>query len=80
MPTYTVRVANVCAGGEHITLNVRRDGTVVKKLTVTKTDILQNQTEFEEALLFFLRAAIKKAGATTTAQAKTAIESAEWVI
>lgn len=80
MATYTVRVAGVCSGGEHITLNLRRDGTTVRQMVVTKTDIMNNETQLEDALVFFLRAAIKKAGATTMAQAKTAVEAAEWVI
>ena len=53
---------------------------VVKKVRVTKTDIMQNQTGFEDALVFFLRHAIQASGATTMAQAKTAVEAAEWVI
>lgn len=80
MATYTVRVLGQCGGGEHISLSVRRNGTEVKKMVVTKTDILQNETIFEDALIYFLRQAIRKAGATTLAQARTAVEAAEWVI
>ena len=80
MATYQVVVDGVCGGGEHITLGLKRDGTRVNTHVVTKTEILQNETIFEDALIFFLRAAIKKAGATTMAQAKTAVEAAEWVV
>lgn len=80
MATYTVKVAGVCSGGEHISLDLKRDGTTVRRLTVTKADILQNETSIDDALIFFLRQAIKTAGATTMAQAKTAVEAAQWVI
>jgi len=80
MAVYTVAVLGACTGGEHISLSLRRDGVEVKKHTVTRTEILQDETIFDEALIFFLRMAIKKAGATTLAQAKAAVESAEWVI
>lgn len=80
MAVYKVQVLGVCGGGEHITLSVKKDGVVIKQVAITKKDILQSDTTWEDAMLFFLRAAIKAAGATTTAQAKTAVEAAQWVI
>lgn len=80
MAVYTVKVAGVCSGGEHISLDIKRDGTTVKRLTVTKTEILHADTDIEDALIYFLRQAIRKAGATTLSKAKTAVEAAQWVI
>lgn len=78
MATYTVKIDSVCSGGEHIRLKVLRDGVEVKKFGVTRTDMLTNNLTWEEVLPFFLRQTIKKSGATTLAQAKTAVEAASW--
>jgi len=78
MATYTVKVEGQCSGGEHIRLAVLRNGVEVKKFGVTRTDMLTNNTDWEDALVFFLRQAIKKAGATTVSAAKTAVEAASW--
>jgi hypothetical protein len=76
MATYTVRVLGVCSGGEHVSLNVLRDGDVIKKICFTKTEILDPASiEWENVLIHFMRQAIKKSGATTLAQAKTAVEA-----
>ena len=80
MATYTVIVLGQCSGGEHISLHLKKDGANLKKIVITKTEIFQNETNLEDALIFFLRQAIRAAGATTLAQAKTAVESAQWVV
>ena len=78
MAVYTVIVDGVCAGGEHIKLSVLKDGVEMRKFGVTKEEVLTHETNWEDVLVFFLRQAIRKAGATTLAQAKTAVEAAEW--
>ena len=80
MAIYTVKVLGQCSGGEHITLQILKDGVNLRKTMVTKTEIFQNETTWEEAMIFFLRQAIRKANATTILQAKAAVESAEWVV
>lgn len=80
MATYTVSVLGVCTGGEHIKIALKKDGVVVRNMSITKTEIFNTETNLEEALIFFLRQAVRAAGATTLAQAKTAVEATQWVI
>ena len=78
MALYTVVYKSSCTGGEHITLTVKRNNVVVRDIVVTRTDMLTNDLTWNEVIPFFLRECIKKAGATTLAQARTAIEAASW--
>lgn len=71
---YTVKIAAVCAGGEHITLQLYRDAAPVKKIQITKTEALDADVELQDAVIVLCRQAIKSAGATTPAQMKAAIE------
>lgn len=80
MPTYTVKVQSTCSGGEHVTLGIYRDAVKVREAMVTKSAALTLAVNFDDLLEPLLRLVIKKAGATTMAQVKTAIEAAEWVI
>lgn len=78
MATYTIKVLGTCTGGEHIKLGVYRNGAFLKNISVTRTEVLQTDLNWDEVLPFFLRECIKRSGATTLAQAKTAVEAAEW--
>jgi len=78
MAVYTVVVKGQCSGGEHITLTVKRDGVAVKDFATTRSELLANDLSWEEVFPFFLRETIKSSGATTVAQAKTAVEAASW--
>jgi len=81
MATFTVQVIGACrTGGEHIGLDVLRDGQQVKRIMVCKTDMLTTNLDWEAVIPFFLREVVKRSGATTLAQAKTAVEAASWVI
>ena len=80
MATYTVSVLGVCSGGEHIKIALKKDGATIKNMSITKTEIFNTETNLEEALIFFLRQAIRAEKATTLAQAKTAVEAAQWVV
>lgn len=80
MAVYTVTVKGVCAGGGHITLTVKRDGAAVRDVVVNRSDIMESDLTWDEVLPFFLRETIKRSGATTLAQAKTAVEAAQWVM
>lgn len=78
MPTFTVEYNRQCTGGEHITLDVLRDGVKIREMTVIRTEILTTDLNYADVLPFFLRETIKRAGATTLGQARTAIEAASW--
>jgi len=78
MALYTVVYKSSCTGGEHIKLTVYRDGIELRDFNVTRTDIMTNELTWEQALPFLLRECIKRSGATTLAQARTAIEAASW--
>lgn len=80
MATYTVRVKGVCTGGEHITITVLKDGVSLKDVHLTRTDLFQTDLSWEEVLPFLIKQTIKASGANTLAQAKTAVESASWVM
>lgn len=80
MAVYTVKILGQCSGGEHITASILRDGVAVKKLVLTKTELLDDKTDIEQALIFFCRQAIKTADAKTVAAAKAAVEAAKWVV
>jgi hypothetical protein len=81
MAVYTIQVLGTCQPHKgHVQLQVKKDGENWRKVTVTQEDALSNDTEFLDVLIFFLRAVIKKAGATTLSQMKAAIEAEEWVV
>ena len=80
MSIYTVDVVGICSGGEHVTLSLKKNDAHIKTLVITKTDLLTNETDIEEALIFFLRQSIRASGATTLLQAKNAVEAAQWVV
>ena len=74
MANYTLKIDSVCAGGEHITLQLKKDNVNVKKIQITKTDAMDGDVDISDVLIFLIRQAIKNAKATTNAQRKTAIE------
>ena len=74
MANYTLKVEAVCAGGEHITLQLYKDGVAKKKITLNKSEIADADTDVSDVIIFLAKLAAKSAGATTPAQRKAAIE------
>ena len=74
MANYTLKIYSVCSGGEHITLQIYKDGVANKKFNITKSEVMGSDLNLEDTLLWLIRQAIKNAGATTNAQRKAAIE------
>ena len=74
MSNYTLKVAAVCAGGEHITLQLYKDGVATKKVQLAKSEIDDVDTDVSEVIIFLAKLAAKSARATTPAQRKAAIE------
>lgn len=74
MADYTVKVSAVCAGGEHITLQLYRDATPVKQIRITKSKAMDADVDLSDAMIVLCRQAIKSANANTPAKMKTAIE------
>lgn len=79
MAIYTIKVIGACTGGEHIALDIKRDGAVVKRISITKSD-LESSPNWEEVIVALMREKIKSSGATTLAQMKAAVEAASWVL
>ena len=74
MANYTLKVEAVCPGGEHITLQLYKDGVAGKKITLNKSEIADANTDVSNVIIFLAKLAVKSAGATTPAQRKAAIE------
>ena len=74
MATYTVKIVAVCAGGEHITLRLYKDGVARNVLQATKSELMDDSVDVIDAIGFLCRRAIKDANAKTNAQRKAAIE------
>lgn len=74
MASYTLKIDSVCAGGEHITLQLYKDGVAKKKIQLNKSDIADADTDVSEVIIFLAKLAAKSAGATTAVQRKAAIE------
>jgi len=77
MATYTVKMIKVCAGGEHVSMKIYRNGIEKKAIVLSKTELLNDEVEIESVLQFFIRHAIKSANASTNAQIKAAVEAME---
>lgn len=71
---YTITIDSVCTGGEHIRLQLKKDGVNIKKINVTKEDITNPEVDWDEVLGKLIRQAIKSASANTAAKRKAAIE------
>jgi len=71
---YTLKISSVCAGGEHITLQLYKDAVAVKKIIINKTDAMQSDVDISDTLILLIRQAIQNANATTNAARKAAIE------
>lgn len=80
MAVYTVKVSKVCSAGNHIGITVLRNNIPLRQMCFNKSELLDNEVDFEEVLLAFLRQCIKASGASTLAQAKAAVEAAQWVL
>lgn len=87
MPTFTVEVTGTCPGGGHVHLNIKRDDNLVRSVSFETADLVSGAGDFDLMdnsdwwflLKVLLRLEIKGSGASTLAEAKTAVEAAEWV-
>jgi hypothetical protein len=70
---YTFKVNKVCAGGEHINIQILKNNVAIGIKQVSRTDILNPKMALEDVLEFLLGKAI--IGSSTPSQRKTAIES-----
>jgi|GEM_PF-2758915 len=84
MASYTITILGVCPGGNHIKCQLKRDGANLQQFEVLKEEILNatppDRGDITDLACWLMRNAALKAGATTAAQAKTAIEAATWVL
>jgi hypothetical protein len=88
MADYTLKLKSVCSGGEHITCDVYRDGVKIDTRMIPKSQIVDPQLSIDqivdpqlsidEKIAVLMWWECKKAGATTPAQRKAAIEAAVW--
>jgi hypothetical protein len=74
MANYTVKIVAICPGGEHITLQLYKDGEAVKKIQVTKEEVMNSDVDISDAMVALIRQAVKSADAKTNVQSKKAIE------
>jgi hypothetical protein len=74
MANYTIKVAAVCAGGEHITLQLYKDGVAIKKIQTTKEEMMNSDVDISDALGVLIRQTVKSADAKTNAKRAEAIE------
>ena len=81
MAVYTIGIS-ACSGGNHITATIKKDNVAVNQLLYTKQAIMDgivpDKGTLEDVVIWLMRNAIKKAGATTPAQMKAAVEAATW--
>ena len=76
MATYTFKIVSVCEGGEHITINVLRNGEAYKTRTLSREDIATGEFQTWDKIASLLIAKrLKSSGATTDAEYISAIES-----
>lgn len=75
MDDYTFKILGTCTGGEHIRMQVYRDGAELKKIVVNKSEILESAPALDEILPPLMKAAIQVAGAKTLTTARTAVEA-----
>lgn len=78
---YTFKIASVCSGGEHITVEALRNGEKYKTRTLSREDIATGEFQTWDKIASLLIAKIiKGSGATTDAEYISAIENAEVVL
>jgi hypothetical protein len=77
----TITVGSVCAGNNHVHLNVTING-VTRTVTMSRADfsIEPSLEDAKELLAILIRSRVKAAGATTNNQIRNAIESAPFHI
>jgi len=82
MAVYTIKILSVCAAGNHVGIQIKRDGANFRTLTLDKDIILGPTTppveDLDGLVTMLMRDAALSAAATTPAQAKTAIEAKTW--
>lgn len=74
MANYTIKIASICTGGEHITLQLYKDGIAIKKLQTTKEEVMNSDVDISDAMMVLIRQAVKSVSAKTNIQRKAAIE------
>ena len=75
MADYTLKILNVCTGGEHIRTQIYKDGVEFKQVVLNKSEIMDSNIILDDILNPLIKATIKSSGASTMAQAKTAVEA-----
>lgn len=76
--TYKFKVRGTCAGGEHITIDILRNGSAYKTRVFSREDIATGEYQTWDKISSLLIAKIiKGSGATTDAEYISAIESTE---
>ena len=74
MANYTIKIASICTGGEHITLQLYKDGIAINKLQTTKEEVMNSDVDISDAMMVLIRQAVKSVSAKTNIQRKAAIE------
>jgi len=71
---------SLCSGGGHVIFDLLVNGTTTIKLSIEKSKLQAfiNGLDDREIALVLMYTEIKKAGATTPAQMKTALLNKEW--
>ena len=73
---YTFKIASVCSGGEHITVEVLRNGEKYKTRTLSREDIATGEYQkWENIMTLLIAKAIKHSGATTEEEYLKAINN-----
>ena len=73
---YTFKIASVCTGGEHITIEFLRNGEKYKTRTISREDISTGEFQtWDKIATLLIAKRLKWSGATTDIEYISAIES-----
>jgi hypothetical protein len=78
MATYTVKIPRWDTAMVHFQVDLYKDSSKIKTLIFDRSNLFTKELDVESLLIVLLRSVIKSSGATTAAQAKAAVEAAEW--
>ena len=78
---YTFKVVSVCEGGEHLNIDILRNGEAYKSMSVSRSEIQTgNYKTWPEISPLLIAKILKSAGTTTDEEHITAIEGAEIIL
>lgn len=80
MATYTFAIVHICPGGEHIDIQVYKDGIAADLLHVTDTEMANNNFQWRDVAPFLLQTAIQNAGAITMSEREAAIDAMQVIL